>query len=656
MMEEPEIKKEKRLLAAIMFTDMVGYTALMQNDEKQAKKNRDRHREVQSNATSRYSGEILQYYGDGTLIIFRSAIQAVSCAVELQTELQKEPVIPLRIGLHIGDIVYDDEGIYGDGVNIASRIENLSTSGSILISGKMMDEIKNQPQFSTKQIGAFNLKNVKRPVRVFAISNEGLNIPEINNLNSQLNKHKESIAVLPFVSMSSDPENEYFSDGITEELLNALTKVEGLQVTARTSSFAFKGKNIDIREIGNQLGVKTILEGSVRKSGNKVRITAQLINVADGYHIWSETYDRQFKDIFEIQDEISLKIVNRLRKKFSIDSSKKLVIPSTNNLEAYNLYLKAIFHQSNWNITGTQIAIKLLKEAIELDPMFAKAYAELSIIYEFMGRTRMTTFPEDSYQKSKEYVSQANKIEKNLPESHLAMANYSYYRDFNYIKAKKHINEAIKLNPSYAEAYFSKAMFLVAFNKLKEANLNIQIALQLDPFSLPQKMVHAFILKSRGKETESILILDEISEKNQDFPYVKYLKALMAFDNNDFVRSRSLIEEIKNSPIFIAEYNWIMGMICIKKKKSKMEKKYLDKLMEMNKKPNFTAFFYTGILFGLSGDKDKMYKYLNKSIDARETDIIYINQYKVLEPFYKDKRYLEILKKMNLIPIQSASK
>jgi len=306
-------KKTNRLLAAIMFTDMVGYTALMQEDETKAKTNRDRHRKILEKSISHHNGEILQYYGDGTLCIFKSSIEAVDCAIQIQMKLQKEPKIPLRIGIHTGDIVYDAEGVYGDSVNVASRIENLAVSGSVLFSAKVFDDIKNHKEISAESIGSFDLKNVKKLVEVYAINNEGLVVPSATDVKSRQKDELKSIAILPFVNMSSDPENEYFSDGITEELLNVLAKVEGLQVTARTSSFAFKGQNMDIKQIGVQLGARSILEGSVRKAGSKVRITAQLINAADGYHVWSETYDRQLDDIFEIQDEIARKITNSLR-------------------------------------------------------------------------------------------------------------------------------------------------------------------------------------------------------------------------------------------------------------------------------------------------------------------------------------------------------
>ena len=306
-----------RQLAAVMFTDMVGYTALMQENEEKARSSRDRHRKVLERHIQDNQGTILQYFGDGTLCVFDSAIQAVQCALNIQTELQQEPKIPVRIGLHVGDIVYEDSGVYGDAVNVASRIEALSIPGAVLFSGKVYDDVKNHPKFKSNSLGAFNFKNVKRPIEIYALTNSLLTWPSSDDLKGKVPPSIRSVAVLPFVNMSSDPENEFFSDGMTEELIDAFTRVEGLAVTARTSSFAFKGKNQDIREIGSQLNVDTILEGSVRKAGNRVRVTAQLISTSDGYHLFSETYDRNLEDIFAVQDELALKIANKLYTKMS---------------------------------------------------------------------------------------------------------------------------------------------------------------------------------------------------------------------------------------------------------------------------------------------------------------------------------------------------
>ncbi|MCK5571500.1 MAG: adenylate/guanylate cyclase domain-containing protein, partial [Bacteroidetes bacterium] len=336
---------DTRLLAAIMFTDMVGYTALMQRDEQKAIQLRRRHRQVLEETIELHQGKILQYFGDGTLAIFNSAIQATRCALQIQRQLQQEPKVPLRVGMHLADIVYNDEGVYGDGVNVAARIESLSVSGGVLMSQKVRDELMNHPDLKTVSLGPFDLKNVALPVEVFALANEGLVVPVPTQVTTRVARPRKSIAVLPFVNMSTDPENEYFSDGMTEEILNALTRIKGLRVTSRTSAFAFKGKNEDVREIGTKLNVDTVLEGSVRKAGSKVRITAQLVNTADGYHVWSETYDRELQDIFQVQDEISHAIAGKYKEYIDPEVLEQpLVDTPTENLEAYNLYLKSVYH------------------------------------------------------------------------------------------------------------------------------------------------------------------------------------------------------------------------------------------------------------------------------------------------------------------------
>ena len=372
---------QARQLAAIMFADMTGYTAMMQEDEQKAKLLRDRQRQTLEKFIPAHNGKILQYFGDGTLSIFNSAIDAVKCGISIQKELQREPKVQLRIGLHSGDVVYDSQGVYGDCVNLASRIEGISIPGAVLISDKVFDEVKNQREIQTISLGKCNLKNVKRQVEVYAITNEGLTVPTVLQAGIKTGSEK-SIAVLPFVNMSADPENEYFSDGISEEILNALTRVEGLYVTARTSSFSFKGKNEDIREIGIKLGVSSVLEGSVRKAGKRMRITAQLINTSDGYHIWSEVYDSEVEDIFDVQDEISMKIVGRLKENFSAGEKKESIIKQpTESIDAYNLYLKGRYHWNKSNPEEIRKAITAFEDAIAIDPHFALPYCSLSFCY-----------------------------------------------------------------------------------------------------------------------------------------------------------------------------------------------------------------------------------------------------------------------------------
>lgn len=479
------MNKGTRQLAAIMFTDMVGYTALMQEDEKLAKRQRDQQRMVLNERVKKYNGEILQYYGDGTLSIFKSGVEAVQCAVEIQLELKNEPRVPLRIGIHTGDIVFDDGGIYGDGVNIASRLESISIPGGILISEKLQDELNNHPDLQTESVGKFLLKNVKRPLEVFAVSVEGIVVPLQSQLHSDKAEASKSIAVLPFINMSNDSENEYFSDGITEEILNALAKVDGLRVTSRTSSFAFKGKTLDIKEIAKQLNVNTILEGSVRKSGNRVRITSQLINTSDDIHIWSETYDRDLEDIFEVQDEISKKIVNTLREKLTINQKDEhLITAKTENLDVYNLYLKGKFHLFKWSPDEVKKGLEILNDAIEKEGNFAPAHSLLALCYVILGAMgHMRT--SIAYNKAMFHAQKAIELDDTLAEAYTSLGLAKIFIDWDLDSAYLAFQKALQLQPGDAGVHHAYMLYLTAVGKLEEAIESAKYAIKLDPLSLP---------------------------------------------------------------------------------------------------------------------------------------------------------------------------
>src|SRR6478672_1506864 len=442
-----------RQLAAILFADMAGYTALMQENEQLAHLKRKRLKEVLEATISRFNGKILQYYGDGSLSIFGSAIDCVNSAISIQQQLQQEPKVALRIGIHTGDVSMEDESVYGDGVNLASRIESLAVPGGIFISAKVYDEIRNQENIATREMGYFELKNVKSPVRVFAISNKGIMVPGRDELKGKTKQPDNRLAVLPFANLSADPDNEYFSDGITEELLNALTKVDGLQVTSRTSAFAFKGKNNDIREIGIQLNVDRILEGSVRKAGNRVRITAQLINATDGYHIWSENYDRNLTDIFEVQDEISNIIANKCRENLTAKNfEKKLVETSTQNIEAYTLFLKGLYFHNRITPGDARKAIEWFEKAIALEPGYAQAYARSAGAYSYLGVTGQM-LPDTAFEIVARYADIALQIDDSIAEGHIAKGSAYLFYDHKWKEAFHELQKAIQLNPAAIDGY-----------------------------------------------------------------------------------------------------------------------------------------------------------------------------------------------------------
>jgi TolB-like protein/Tfp pilus assembly protein PilF len=513
-----------RQLTAIMFTDMVGYTALMQEDERLAKRNRDLHREVLERCITAHGGRILQFYGDGTLSVLQSAIEAVHCAVAIQGELQAaSPPIPVRIGVHTGDIVHDSEGVFGDGVNVAARIQGLSVPGGVLISGKVFDEVKNQDDIDAKSLGPFNLKNVKRPMQVYAIVSGGLAVPADDQLRSSRARQRRSIAVLPFVNMSSDPENEFFSDGITEELINALTRVNGLRVTARTSSFAFKNQNTDIRQIAEQLGVTHILEGSVRRAGNRVRVTAQLIAASSGYHLFSEVYDRSMEDIFAVQDEISFAIVEELaghlapRKK---DADTAPTAPEhkghSHDTEAYAEFLRGRSEWSKWTPEGARAAVAHFERSIEMDEDCALPYAGLATAYVFLG-TIGHMKADEAYPLAEKAALKGLALEEDAGESHLALAAVQLFHHWNWEAAYRFFQKALTLIPGSAEAHQLYAAYLGTTGDVEEAVEQAETAVRLDPLSSPANHALVQALFQAGRLAEAAEKAQQILERDPAF-------------------------------------------------------------------------------------------------------------------------------------------
>lgn len=506
---------KSRRLAAIMFTDIVGYTALMQADESKAVATRALHRQTFEQFHSKHKGEILQYYGDGTLSIFQSGVEAVECAVAIQQALSGDQGVPLRIGIHIGDIISDGTEVYGDGVNVASRIESLSTAGSILISGTLNDELQNQKHITTISLGQFNFKNVATPTEVFAVNSGNLAIPDQENLKTK-SVSNYTVAVLPFVNMSADQEVEYFADGMTEEIINALARIKKLKVTSRTSSFHFKGKNLPIREIGRELNVGIILEGSIRLSRNKMRLTAQLIDVADDFHFWSETFDRTLDDIFAIQDEISLLIADKLREHTGhFDIADHLVDAPNVVVDAYQQYLKGRFHILKMSRASIEKGIQLMEEVIAAQPEYALAYLGVHLGYTMLATLGLEPAHE-AFGKAHPYLEKAIAIDASLPECQLQLSYITLLQHWDLKSTYEHLAKAFEIRPN-VEYYQSMASILACEGKLKAAMEYIDIALQLDPFSAINAHLKGFIYYCQQQYDKSIVWFDKSQKSESKF-------------------------------------------------------------------------------------------------------------------------------------------
>jgi TolB-like protein/class 3 adenylate cyclase/Tfp pilus assembly protein PilF len=650
-----------RQLAAIMFADMMGYTALMQQDEQKAKVLRDRMRQNVDKCVSTHGGRIIQYYGDGVLILFPSAANGVQCAIALQIELQKEPVVPLRMGLHSGEVCFDEHGAYGDCVNVASRIEALSVPGAVLVSDKVYDEIKNQTSISTTSLGLFDLKNVRRQVEVFAITNPGLVKPAISPTSNKIVSER-SVAVLPFRNLSADPDNEYFSDGISEDILNALTQVDGLQVCSRTSSFNFKGKEEDVRTIGQKLGVSVLVEGSVRRGGNKVRISAQLISAQDGYQLWSEVFDGDLDDIFRVQDEIASKIVDRLKEKLSDHLDKEqtsqraeqveIVKAPTDNIEAYNLFLKGRFHWNKSNPDDIKKAVVAFEKAIELDPDFARPYCMLSYCYSFMGSAGIVPYAE-AFSKAKDCTLKAIEIDPNHAESYLSLATIKFMQNWDFQGAGLSIQRARDLGLNSSELNQIDGMLLIAQGRFKEAVEKIERALKQEPLSLSMMCLLADAYAFAKRFDDALAQYDKVIEldpnfrrayEGKGFTYLAEGKTGLAIENLEQYQRR-IGHPLKGLGALGYAYgiggNRERALECLEKTQQREQS---EKGINLNLE-------YALIRSGL-GEYDKAFDHLKNIYEHRSNVVclgmIYCVRYPILQELKSDIRFKQLTSKMGL--------
>lgn len=638
-----------RQLAAIVFADMTGYTALMQENETLARQKRLRLKEVLEETIQQHNGRILQYYGDGSLSIFSSAVDSVRCAISIQQQLQLEPKVELRIGIHTGDVIIEDEAVYGDGVNLASRIESLAVPGGIFISEKVFDELKNHSDFLTREMGYFELKNVKEPVRVFAIANNGIAVPARGEIKGKTAQPKNRLAVLPFVNMSADPENEYFSDGITEELLNALTKVDGLQVTSRTSAFSFKGRNDDVRNIAQQLNVDKVLEGSVRKSGNRVRITSQLINAADGYHIWSETYDRNLTDIFEVQDEISGIIANKLRADLlPPQPEERLAKPPIKNMDAYTAYLKALYFWNKLTPADTRKCIACCEEAIATEPAYAQGYALAAAAYSYLGSGGQM-IPGEAFKIVSDYADKALALDDTVAEGYIARAALRMFYQWKWDEAYDDLRQALQRNPGAVDAYEMLGMYYIIKGEKEKALQTLLEAERIDPLSpvVLQSLGSMYIFNHRFEDAI------RTAEKNLSLhPQMRAsieMKGWAIGMGGNWAEAIPFFEEVHR--LTGHPLKGLMGLGFAYAKTGQTEKA-LDCVHRMEKRaaeePHAVIDADLAAVWHALGDSGKAFYYLNQCVEKRMGPMQYFMEYPAYDGVKDDPRYKELERKMGV--------
>ena len=588
-------------LAAIMFTDIEGYTALMQKDEAKALIFRSRHREVFREITDKYKGKILQYYGDGTLSTFNSAIDAVKCGIELQLAYREEPRIPVRIGIHSADIIFREDGIIGDGVNVAARIESLAIPQSVLISEKVYDEVKNQAGIQAVSLGEFEFKNVSKAMEVFAIANPGLIVPEKKQIkgkakipsideekgsfikgkwsiirwiifilaaiivgyllftSSELVKpeqvdtsfdqtiSKKSIVVLPFRNESDDASNVYIINGLMEAILNNLQNIKDLRVISRTSAEKYRNIIKTSPEIARELNVGYLIEGSGQKIGDKILLSIQLIEANTDRHLWSEQYNREVGDIFELQMEIAKNIAAEIEVIVTPEEEEMINKPPTEDLVAYDYFLKGLDLIYSFDRDTVLESINYFEMAIEQDPGFARAHAAITMAYYYL----------DEYQAEKKYGDQieyygdkALLLDATLPQSLIAKALF-YMHNREYRLAVPYLEKALEYKPNYDLVF--KYLIDIYVGPLPDTEKYLEYALrglQIDISSYDSMITsinflhisNAFIQSGFIQEAEKYI--QRSLDYQPDNLYSAYVRAYILYaKNRDLTASRDLIIE-----------------------------------------------------------------------------------------------------------------
>ena len=691
----------ERRLAAIMFTDMVGYSALAQRNEALALDLLAEHQRQLRPIFLQHGGREIKTIGDGFLVEFASALQAVRCALAIQRALVQRTAsetadrrIQVRIGLHLGDVEVRDGDVFGDGVNIAARIEPLADAGGVCITGPVFDQVRNKIDEPLVRLPKPDLKNIQIPIDVYRVvlpwsegapgrlrvrreataqtwqrsaflaisavllvaagvtvwrhqqaSPTAQTSPSVASSTPLAQaRDRKSIAVLPFVNMSSDKENEYFSDGITEDLITALSKVSGLHVAARTSSFAFKDKNEDVRTIGAQLNVGAVLEGSVAKAGNQVRITAQLTNTADGYHLWSDSYDRELQDIFAIRSQVAQTVAKALQVTLGAGEQQRLEQKPTEDIEAYQLYMKGRHAASTFADWGN--AMRYLQQAIARDPNYALAYLGVGYYYGYIVDYPMSG--NEALPRAREAAEKALQLDPSLVEPHALLAMWHWWYDRDYAAVRRELQTALTMQPELAATYQFKGWFLVGIGQVDEGLAAARRAVELDPLSSETNGFLGVNLYLARRHDEAIKQLRTTVSTNPDYWYPRlWLGRAYAHTGrfSEAVAELHTAQQLEGSGN--TEIESALGRTLADAGNRAEATKVLEHLRQRRREEFISAPFMANLYIGL-GEVDEAFAELAQ---AETEHSAYVGFWKVdpdLDPLRSDPRFTELLKKVGL--------
>ncbi len=590
--------------------------------------------------------------GDSFLVEFGSALDATNCAIAIQKFLHDYNIstredwkIKLRIGIHLGDVVRKGKDILGDAVNIASRIQPLADPEGVCISQQVFDQIHNKIDYPLERLERSELKNVTFPTTVYSVVmlwEKKSTIPQrsIVEFSSKLDPRR--IAVLPFSSMSPDPNDEYFADGMTEELISTMSMISEFKVIAKTSVMAYKGDKKKINDVARELEVGTILEGGVRKSGDKLRITVHLIDSNRGDHLWSESYDREFKDIFAIQSDIAQRVADTLKVRLLQSEKTRIMKKPTDNTEAYSYYLKGKQLMNEGPAESFKRALELFNRATDLDQRFARAYVEIGNCYAWLGSRSYFSF-DDQVSGMESAARKALEIDRNLAEGHVLLARAAD----DFARAEEEATSAIELNPNLAEAYEELAVIKATTGYPKQALELHETALMLDPLSsqIINNLGLAYLWNSREKDA-----LDFWNRNRKISPFVvARCLAEYYFGKSDFGRAKvevALLEELSPGD---PEVIWFRGALSALTGDTDGAKESIERL-EREFKGGAVTDRVVGELRYFLGDMDAFFDAMFRALKNHALDSTWLRYSLLLQKAREDPRYRQIMRMNNLDP------
>lgn len=634
--------ENERRLAAIMFTDVAGYTALTQRNEALALSLLEEHRAAVRPFFAQHNGREVKTIGDAFLVEFNSALEAVRCAYAMQQSLHElnsgrpsERQAQVRVGIHLGDVIHSQRDVYGDAVNVASRIEPLSAPGGICMSEQVYSQVKNKFEFPMVSLGRKELKNVGEPVEVFRVV-----LPWEREGTVAEGLYRSRVAVLPFTNMSSDPEEGYFADGITEELITGISKVRELKVTSRTSVMHYKGQTMRIPEVCRELGVGTILEGSVRKAGNRVRITVQLIDGGKDEHLWAETYDRTLEDVFAVQSEIAEKVAGQLKVQLLESEKKTIEKKPTQSMEAYNAYLRGRELFREGSEPSLRQALNLFEEAVKLDPSFARAHVGVAEVHQALANVGYE--PTDvSHPAVRDSLEHALELDPDLAEAHASLAILCLNED-DLPRAEAEARRALELNASLPEAYRLLSEVTGIKGMPDEMVSDSETAYRLDPIRPSYIGLLGLTYLDTRREEQA---LEHWKKTEHLAPAQTYRNMTVYYlSKGDIGRARELhskFTKLQPSHPWVTVMDGIIGAFAGDRSTALSA---IAKIEERKMGP--VAYCYMAYVYHALGDMDRYFENLNRALETGVITPTVVMYSPLLAEAREDPRYGELIEKL----------